>query len=220
MITQGVDVEIHALAGRGWSVAAMARHVGRDRKTVRAYLPGDRQVGVRRRVVGEDPLERFEPYVRQRLADDPHVWATVLFDEIRVLGFARSYQRFTHYLRERGLRPHCEACAGVKGRAHVEIEHPPGEEIQWDWLELPETPWGERAFVLVGVLSHSGRFRAWFSELMDQPHLVVGVQEVLQRLGGTARRWRVDRMATVIVPGTDQIQPSFAPVRQALRRRR
>ena len=30
--------------------------------------------------------------------------------------------------------------------------------------------------------------------------------------GGTARRWRVDRMATVIVLGTGRIQPSFVPV--------
>lgn len=43
MITQGEDVEIHALQKQGWSLSAIARHVGRDRKTVRAYLNGDRQ---------------------------------------------------------------------------------------------------------------------------------------------------------------------------------
>ena len=213
MITQGADVEIHALRKQGWSVSAIARHVGHDRKTVSAYLNGERVVGVRRKAAPVvDPFERFETYVRQRFVDDPHVWATVLFDEVVALGFDRSYQRFTHYLRARGLRPHCEACAGVKGRAHVDIEHPPGVEVQWDWLELPVTPWGEAAYVLVGALSHSSKFRAWFSESMDQSHLVVGIDEVLRRLGGTPKRWRVDRMATVIVPGTDQVQRSFAPV--------
>ena len=39
-----------------------------------------------------------------------------------------------------------------------------------------------------------------------------GIDAVLRRLGGTARRWRVDRMATVIVPGTGRIQPSFVGV--------
>ena len=34
MITQGEDVEIHALKLQGWSISAIARHVGRDRKTV------------------------------------------------------------------------------------------------------------------------------------------------------------------------------------------
>jgi hypothetical protein len=27
------------------------------------------------------------------------------------------------------LRPHCEACSGVKGRESIEIDHPAGEEI-------------------------------------------------------------------------------------------
>ncbi len=211
MLTPEEDVEITSLSARGWSISAIARHVGHDRKTVRAYLRGDREPGVRARQ-DTDPFEAFEPYVRQRLTDDPHVWATVLFGEVRALGFARSYPTFTRLVRDRALRPHCEPCAQSNGRAHVEIEHPPGVEVQWDWLELPDTPWGAKASVLVGALAHSGRFRGWFSEADDQAHLVVGIHEILGRLGGTARRWRVDRMATVIQPGTDRVQRSFAPV--------
>ena len=168
---------------------------------------------MRRRPDGEsDPFDRVEPYVRQRLADDPHVWATVLFDEVAALGYDRAYQTFTRHLRDRGLRPHCEPCASSNGRAHVDIEHPPGAEVQWDWLELDDTPWGQKAYVLVGSLSHSSKFRGWFSESDDQGHLIVGIHEVLERLGGTGREWRVDRMATVIRPGTDQVQRSFVPV--------
>lgn len=211
MLTPEEDVEITALKSRGWTISAIARHVGRDRKTVRAYLSGVRDPGVR--VKHElDLFDRFEPYVRQRLADDPHVWATTLLDEVAALGYDRSYQTFTRQLRERRLRPHCEPCSASNGRAHVDIEHPPGEEIQWDWLELDDTPWGEKAYVLVGALSHSSRFRVWFSDSDDQAHLVVGIDEVLRRLGGTARRWRVDRMATVINPSTGRLQRSFAPV--------
>ena len=40
------------------------------------------------------------------------------------------------------------------------IEHPPGEETQWDWLELPDPPawwgWGKTAHLLVGALSARG----------------------------------------------------------------
>ena len=43
MLTQGEDVEVQALASRGWSVSAIARHLDRDRKTVRAYVRGERQ---------------------------------------------------------------------------------------------------------------------------------------------------------------------------------
>jgi transposase len=211
MLSGDEDLEINALRKRGWSVSAIARHVGRDRKTVRAYLNGEREVGVRQRAE-PDPFDAVEAYVRQRLADDPHVWATVLFDEVLGLGYRRSYATFTRALRERELRPHCEPCASSKGRAHADIEHAPGAEIQWDWLELDDTPWGAKAWVLVGALSCSGRFRVWFSDRDDQAHLVVGIDEILRRLGGTARRWRVDRMATVINPNTGKVQRSFVPV--------
>lgn len=66
--------------------------------------------------------------------------------------------------------------------------------------------------MLVGAFAHSSRFRVWFSDSADQTHLVVGFDENLRRLGGTARRWRVDRMAPVIVPATDRIQSSLWPV--------
>jgi transposase len=211
MLTWREDVELDALVERGWSIAAIARHLGRDRKTVRAYVRGERTPGKRRRAV-PDGFERFEAYVRARLVEDPHVWATVLFDEVRALGYGQSYPSFTRQLRARDLRPHCEACRGVKGRPTIEIAHPPGEEIQWDWLELPNAPWGGRAYVLLGTLSFSGKFRAVFAESMDQAHLVEALDGVLRRLGGTTRRWRVDRMATVVDPRTGDVQASFAPV--------
>ena len=205
MLSPDEDVEITSLKKRGWSIAAIARHTGHDRKTVRAYLSGQREPGVRAKAT-PDVFDRFEAYVRQRLVDDQHVWATTLFDEVVKLGYERSYPTFTRQLRDRQLRPHCEPCSSSNGRAHVDIDHPPGAELQWDWLELNDTPWGEKAYVLVGALSHSSRSRAWFSESDDQAHLDVGMDEILRRFGGTARRWRFDRMATVINPRTGQVQ--------------
>jgi transposase len=211
MLTQGEDVEAHALKERGWSVSAIARHLERDRKTVRSYLNGDRQPGVRVTVV-DDPLVDFEVYIRARFADDPHLWATSLFVEVVALGYARSYPTFVRQVRERALRPHCEACAGVKGRDTIEIAHPPGGEIQWDWFERRRAPWGGTAYVLLGTLPHSSRTRGVLAESLDQAHLVEAMDAVMRRLGGTARVWRTDRLATVIVPGSRDVQPSFAPV--------
>jgi hypothetical protein len=47
---------------------------------------------------------------------------------------------------------------------------------------------------------------------MDQAHLVEAMDGVLRRLGGTTRVWRTDRLATVIRPGTAEVQASFVPV--------
>ena len=211
MFTGEEDVEAHALQKQGWSISAIARHLDRDRKTVRSYLAGKQVPGERRRSE-PDPFDRFVPYLEQRFADDPHVWASALFDEVVALQFPLSYQSFTRGLRSRNLRPHCEACAGVSGRATIEILHPPGHEIQWDWDELPEAPWGGDGHLLVGSLPCSGKFRGQFCESEDQPHLIEGIDGVLHRLGGTAKRWRVDRMATVISPKTGRVQTSFLPV--------
>jgi transposase len=211
MLTEEELVGASALHLRGWSISAIARHLGRDRKTIRAYLSGERTPGVRRRGVA-DRFAVFEPYVRERLREDPHVWGSTLYDEAVALGYPRSYVTFVREIRRRALRPRCEACAGVKGRATIEIEHAPGEEVQWDWLELPEAPWGGEAHMLVGTLSYSGCFRAVLCEGEEQAHLVDGIDGVLRRLGGTARRWRFDRMATVCEPASGRLLASFAAV--------
>jgi transposase len=211
MLTRSEDVEVHALALRGWSISAIARHLDCDRKTVRSYLNGEREPGVRRSAV-PDPLAPFSVYLKARFVDDPHVWATALFDEVVALGYGGSYPSFSRQIRLAGLRPHCEACSGVAGRETIEIAHPAGEEIQWDWAERRKAPWGGTCYGLLGTLAYSGRTREVLAESMDQPHLIEAMDGVLRRLGGTARKWRTDRLATVIVPGRADVQASFAPV--------
>ena len=93
MITREEDVDIHALRRQGWTITAIAEHVGRDRKTVRDYLTGKREPGVRQRT--EDPFAPFVAYVTARLVEDPHLWGITLFDELQALGFTASYQTLT-----------------------------------------------------------------------------------------------------------------------------
>jgi Putative ATPase subunit of terminase (gpP-like) len=62
MFSVGEDVEADALFKRGWTVSAIARHLGRDRKTVRSYLSGERTPGVRRSSQ-PDPLDEYRAYV-------------------------------------------------------------------------------------------------------------------------------------------------------------
>ena len=210
MLTSEEDMEAHALRARGWSISAIARHLRRDRGTIRRYLAGETVPG-ERRPAGPDPFELVAAYVAQRFVDDPHVQATALFDEAVALGFDQSYATFTRKVRARGLRPACPACAtGVTPT--IEITHPAGEETQFDWVELPGAPWADGANidVFVGALAHSGRFRGVICEQTDQPHTFDAITRVSGRLGGTTRRWRFDRMATVVEIGTDRVLPSFA----------
>lgn len=205
MLTQEDDVEISALAKRGWTIAAIARHTGRDRKTIRRHLAGFKPS----RGNAPSPLEPWRAYLEARFSDDPHVFATVLHGELTDLGFARSYPTLVKEIRRLGLRPPC-ACCSAGTQKTVELIHEPGEELQIDWLELRETPWGRPTYVLVGALSHSGRIRGVFSEGMSFAHLAGALDQLLRRFGGTAASWRTDRMATFVYPGTDRLRGEAA----------
>src|SRR5450432_220316 len=209
MLTQENDVEIHALAARGWNQSAISRHTGRDRKTVRRYLAAGEEPLVRE--AAASCLEPWRAYIAERFVDDPHLPAVSLLDELTAAGFDRSYPTLVRELRRTGLRPVCLVCQQRRGNAPTtEIDHPPGEEIQWDWLELPNTPWEQPAYLLVGALSHSGRFRAVFCEQMTIGHLAGALHDILVGLGGTSLVWRVDRMATAVIADSDRLNPQFA----------
>ena len=105
MLTQEDDVEIHALARRGWSKSAIARHTGRDRKTIRE-VPG-RRTGPS---TGAGAELSWSPSARIWRRGS---WMTrtsarrVLLGELVPLGFDRSYPTLVREIRELG------AAAGV-----------------------------------------------------------------------------------------------------------
>jgi transposase len=214
MLSEEDGVDIHALHRQGMTITEIARRTNHDRKTIRAYLTGKRAPG-QRRSTGPDPFDGFVDYVTARLGEDPHLWAMTLFDELTKLGFTSSYQTLTRQIRARNLRPASTACAHVTARSNAVIEHPPGEETQFDWVELPDAPtsWGfptKRAYVLVGSLAHSGVWRAVISPSMDLPHLIAAMTTLLGLLGGVTRVWRFDRMTTVVKAGSSDLTPLFA----------
>ena len=215
MLTREEDIDAHALHRQGWTISAIARHLGRDRKTIRAYLADERVAG-ERKPAGDDPFEPFVDYVRERLREDPHLWVVTLFDEVTGLGYDRSYPTFTRQVRTRDLRPHCEPCSAAKGRANAPIEHPAGEETQWDWLELPDPPaswgWGKNAHLLVGALAHSSKWRGTLAPAEDQAQLIDALDKTTRKLGGLTKKWRFDRMATVCHPDSGKVTATFAAV--------
>jgi hypothetical protein len=102
-------LELRNLHERGWSVSAIARHLGKDRKTVRHYLTNpDARPGV-----CKPTGKLIDPYaanVQARLEDNPHLAGTVLDRELGELGFAGSYRTLARHLA--GVRPDCPACHG------------------------------------------------------------------------------------------------------------
>jgi hypothetical protein len=94
---------------------------------------------------------------------------------------------------------HAQFCQVSRSRDVATIAHPPGEETQFDWVELPNPPaaWGvgRHAHLLVGALAYSGRWRGVLADAEDFPHLIEALDTVVRKLGappttGASTAWR------------------------------
>ncbi|WP_329564902.1 Mu transposase domain-containing protein [Kitasatospora sp. NBC_01266] len=214
MLTKEEYEDVRELQRQGWSISAIARQLGHDRKTVRSYLSGERAVGTRS--PARDEFSRFLPYCRQRLSDDPHLPASALFDEVGALGYPGRYSTFTRALRKHQARPACAFCCSVGPGGGDAAPRPADEKIRFEWLELTDPPaqWdgGSPARLLLGSLVRPDRWRAVITEGEEFPQLVEAIDQVLRRLGGTTGRWRFRRVPAVWCPETGRVSPAFAQV--------
>ena len=110
MIPAQAAVGARHLHADGWTVSAIARHLGHDRKTVRIYLAGVRDPG-QPRAGTTDTFGPFDAYATRRLRQDPHLSAAALHRELLGLNYAGSYSAFTRSLRQRGLLTECPDCS-------------------------------------------------------------------------------------------------------------
>lgn len=207
-------MEALSLKHQGWSISAISRHLGRDRKTVRSHLAGERTPGIRS--PAPDIFPQFLPYCRLRLAEDPHLAAAVLFDEVVELGYPGGYSTFTRGLRKHQVRPPCQQCQSPGATGGTRNAHGVDNAIRFDWLELPGPPTGwagvNQARVLLGSLTRSGRWRAALAEGDGLPQLVEAMEHVMRRLGGTTEYWWFGRLSAVQSDTGSRVRPQFRQV--------
>jgi len=158
MLSDDNYVDIHALKRPGMTITEIDRRTDNDRKAIRSYLARERLPGVPQRA-DPDSFEMFVTPVTARLTEHRHLWGTTILEELRPLGFTSSYPTLTRQVRDRKLRPACTGCMHLTKRPNAIIEHPPGKETQFDWVELPDTPAGwpfvtKRSYALVGSIAH------------------------------------------------------------------
>lgn len=188
---------IHQLHREGWSIAAIARHMGLDRKTVRKYLNAGLQAPVYGpRAPRPRRLDPYRDYLKARVQAHPELSAMRLLREIRAMGYEGGRTAVTDYLQQ--VRPAVE-----RGYEH-RFETPPGQQGQADFAHFKVTfarePQQVRVvwlFTLVLGFSRYlfGRFvaRQTLSELV-RCHL-----RALAELGGAPREVLYDRMKAVVL---------------------
>ncbi|MEU2627399.1 IS21 family transposase [Kitasatospora sp. NPDC007106] len=213
MLTRDEYAEARRLYSEGWSLSAIARLLGRDRKTLRSYLLGGRTPGVRNSP--QDAFGQFVPYCRDRLREDPHLEATVLLREITELGYRGGYSTLTRALRRHHLRPACTQCRWTDASQSSGNTSTAGDELRFSWLKLPNPPppWGagRHAHILIGSLA-SGPWRAALAENEQPAQLIEAIDLILRRLGRTGRYWWFDSVPAAVGHADGRVKPELLHV--------
>src|ERR1700729_2702963 len=197
VIKLGELVMILDLHRQGLSVSAIARQLGVDRKTVRTYIAkGLEPPTYKKRAPAPGVVDRFEPYLRERLATYPALTARRLFREIKERGFTGGYSVVRDRVRD--IRP--ARSAGFEAR----FETPPGEQAQVYFarfeVEFTDEPSVRRIVWLFSmVLGYSRLIWARFVVHQDLQSVLRCHIAALEAVGGAPREILYDRMKTAVI---------------------
>ena len=197
VIKLGELVMILDLHRQGLSVSAIARQLGVDRKTVRSYIVKGLEPPVyKRRAPAPAMVDRFEPYLRERLGAYPGLTAVRLWRELKERGFVGCYSVVRDRVRD--LRP--ARASGFEMR----FETPPGQQAQVDFarfeVEFTDEPRVKRIVWLFSmVLGYSRLIWARFVVHQDLQTVLRCHIAALEAIGGTPREILYDRMKTAVI---------------------
>lgn len=198
MIDLGEYGVIRHLREKGYTISAIGRELGIDRKTVRKYLRRAETPCYGPRNEGESKVGPWRSYVKARLEAYPALTAIRLFREIRDLGYPGGYTIVKQYVRQ--VRPEARPLVEIR------FETPPGRQAQADFgvfeSFFEEEGRTERVSLFTMVLGHS-RFlagRYFFSQNLHS--VLVGHLGAFAAFGGVPEEVLYDRMKTVVL-GTD-----------------
>lgn len=193
---------------KGMSIREIAKKLGHCRKTVRKYLKLEGVTPVRspRPSVGSK-VDPFLPYIAKVLSEDHEIPATVLFDQIKAMGYDGSVRRVQEAIAKHDLRRRAE-----NEEELVRFETKPGRQMQVDWIEFPK----QSLSAFVATLGYS---RASYVEYVTDEKIETLIAchiNAYAYFGGVPEESLYDNMRTVILErnaygrGKHKFHPMFA----------
>jgi transposase len=188
---------IHDLKRQGLGIAAIARKVGLDRKTVRRYLErGLEPPAYKSRAPVPRKIEPYEGYLRQRVAEYPDLSGKRLLREIRELGYTGGYSAVTDFLRD--VRP------PRRPTFERRFETPPGRQAQVDFAEFvvgftDEPGVTRKVWLFSIVLGHSRWLWGRFCASQDLQTVLRCHIAAFEAMGGVTAEILYDRMKTAVI---------------------
>ena len=184
-------MEVHVLRKQGMGIRAIARTLNVSRNTVRRCLRDMAKTpkyGPRK--ARPSKLERFKPYLRQRIDAAKPDWipSTVLLRELQSQGYQGREGILKNYIRQ------------FKSKADdpvIRFETPPGQQMQADFTTIRRG--GKRLKAFVATLGYSRATYVRFSEHERQEDWLEGVRGALAYFGGAPREILFDNAKCIMI---------------------
>lgn len=195
MIKQKQWVEMRNLYAQGMKKAAIARHLGVNRKTIANNLKRIESPVYKRQVIKASKLEPYKEYIKIRL-EQYDLTASKLYEEIQKQGYTGRYVLVSNYVRE------------IKGelltKAVLRFESLPGEQAQVDWGYFGnfydrgnnETIKLHCFFMILG---YSRALYIEFFKKADITNFLKGHNNAFRYFGGYSRELLYDNLKSVVI---------------------
>lgn len=207
MLTGEETMEIRVLRRQGMSIREISRRTGVSRNTVRRYLRNNGEPMYGPRPPTGSKLDPFKEYLatRSQAAHPDRLPATVLFEEIRAMGYDGGITILRDYLR--AIRPTSAPDPVVR------FETGPGEQMQVDFCCVRKGKHRLSAFVALLGYSRAAFVRFVGDERLET--LLTCHEEAFAYFDGIPRSVLYDNMKTVVIerdgygPGRHRFHPRF-----------
>jgi transposase len=197
---------IKDLHRKGWSISAIARQTGSDRKTVRKLL-GEPLIRESHRRARRHKVDAFVPYLERRMAEGVFN-APKLLREIRALGYQGGITQLRLF-----LQPFRQPKPPV---ATVRFETAPGQQAQMDWAHFGFIVIDGRRLPLYAFVMTLGWSRAMYVEFTtsaDEGWFLRCQLHAFHYFGGIPEEVLHDNLKTAVLSreadGTIHWQPRY-----------
>ena len=194
MISQEEFTVIHTLKAQGYSIRAIARMTGLDRRTVSKRLKQSERKPYAKRDYASK-LDRFKPYIQKRLegALPDRIPSTVILEEIVL----RGYDGKLRILQEFMGKWYAEHGFGKSDEPVVRFETEPGYQAQVDWTVIRGGKSPIYAFVM--LLSYSRAPFVYFTDNMRQDTWQRCHEKAFVYFGGVPATILYDNLKSVVI---------------------
>ena len=212
MESEETGMDLRALHRHGWSISALARRFGINRRTLAREVAADGPRAYPSRAPKHPLTPAQLAHIERRLLVCSVLRATDLHRELqRDFGYSGSYPTFGRQLRE--LRP----AAVVE--AEVRFETAAGVQTQVDWKHLGLWPLGEEMVhlhALVAVLGHSRMPAIRIASSCTRAVTFERLLRCLDDLGGVSRELLTDRDTVFCTAGGSRLSPEWVDLCELL----